>query len=103
MVIIYMKKFLHFDWLRAVQYFSKTVQKRVNTVQNKPSILIGQWSKKLTDGQSNLDGAIDGVIFPWLRDTRAFLLFYTFEIFSCILLISNHMIFLVQFGINKHL
>ena len=80
--------------------------------RNKPSILIGQWSKKLTDGQSNLlfsneayalDGAIDGVIFPWLRDTSAFLLFYHFEIFSCILLISNHMTFLVQFGINKHL
>ena len=59
--------------------------------------MIGQCSKKLTDGQSNLlfsnqthalDGAIDGVIFPWLRDTRAFLLFYHFEIFSCILLIA---------------
>ena len=30
-------------------------------------------------------------------------LFYHFEIFSCILLISNHMVFLMQFGINKHL
>ena len=76
------------------------------------SILIGQLSKKLTDGQSNLllsnqvhalDGAIEGVIFPWLRDTRAFLLLHHLEIFSCILLIRNHMIFLVQFGINKHL
>ena len=28
-----------------------------------------------------LDGAIDGVIFLWLRDTRAFLLFNHFEIF----------------------
>ena len=28
-----MKKFLHFDWLKAVQFFSKTVQKRVNSVQ----------------------------------------------------------------------
>ena len=28
-----MKKFLQFDWLRAVQFFSKTVQKRVNSVQ----------------------------------------------------------------------
>jgi len=41
-----------------------------------------------------LDGAIDGVIFPRLRDTRAFLLFNHFEIFLCILLISNHMYFL---------
>ena len=70
-----MKKFLHSDWLRAVQFFFKTVQKRVNSVQkvNKPSILIGQLSKKLKDGLSNLllsnqahalDGAIDGAIFP---------------------------------------
>ena len=27
----------------------------------------------------------------------------SFEIFVCILLTSNHMIFLVQFGINDHL
>ena len=32
-LIIYMKKFLHFDWLSAVQFFSKTVQKRGNSVQ----------------------------------------------------------------------
>ena len=32
-LIIYMKKFLHSDWLRAVQFFSKTVQKRGNSVQ----------------------------------------------------------------------
>ena len=32
-LIIYMKKFLHFDWLRAVQFFSKTVQKRGNSVE----------------------------------------------------------------------
>ena len=32
-LIIHMKKFLHFDWLRAVQFFSKTVKKRVNSVQ----------------------------------------------------------------------
>ena len=69
-------------------------------------------SKKLTDGQSNLllsnqahalDGTIDSVMFPRLHDTRAFLLLNHLEIFSCILLISNHMIFLVQFGINRHL
>ena len=33
LLIIYMKKFLHFDWWRAVQFFSKTVQKRGNSVQ----------------------------------------------------------------------
>ena len=41
--------------------------------------------------------------FPWLRDMRAFLLLDHLEIFSCMLLISNHMNFLVQFGTNKHL
>ena len=75
---------------------------------NEPSILIGRWSEKRTAGQSNLlfsnqAHALDGAIFPWLRDTRVFLLLNLLEIFSYILLISNHMIFLVQFGINKHL
>ena len=68
-----MKKFLHFDWLRAVQFFSATVQKRVNSVQkeetNQAFWLVND-QKKLTDGQSNLlfsnqahalDGAIDGI------------------------------------------
>ena len=33
-IIIYMKNFLHSDWLRAVQFFFlKTVQKRLNSVQ----------------------------------------------------------------------
>ena len=67
--------------------------------------------EELTDGQSNLlfsnqahalDGAILGTIFPCLRDTRAFLLLNHLEIFSYILLIGNQMIFLEQFGINKH-
>ena len=46
--------------------------------------------------------ALDGAIFPWMRDTRAFLLLNHLEIFACILSTSNQMIFLVQFGINKH-
>ena len=37
--------------------------------------------------------ALDGAIFPWLRDTRAFLLLNHLDIFSCMLLISNHVIF----------
>ena len=49
--------------------------------------------EKLTDGQSNLlfsnqahapDGAIHGAIFPWLPDTRAFLLLNHLEFFSSI-------------------
>ena len=34
-----MKKFLQFDSLRAVQFFSKTVQKRVNSVQKEETNL----------------------------------------------------------------
>ena len=104
-VIICMKKFLHSDWLRAVQFFLNSAEMSWFSakISNKPSILIGQGSKKLTDGQSNLllsnqahalDGAIDGAICPWFRVTLAFLLLNHLEIFSCILLISNHMIFL---------
>ena len=39
----------------------------------------------------------------WRNWTRAFLLLNHLAIFSYILLISNHMIFLLQFGIKKHL
>ena len=45
---------------------------------------------------------LDGAIFPSLRVTREFLLLNHLEIFACILLTSNQMIFVVQFGINKH-
>ena len=63
--------------------------------------------EKLTDGQSNLlfsnqAHALDGAIFPSLRDTRAFLLLNHLEIFACILLTGNQMTFLVKLGINKH-
>ena len=47
-----MKKLLDSDWLRTVQFFLNTVQKRGNWMQkkgNKASILIGQWTKKFTD------------------------------------------------------
>ena len=97
-----MKNFLHFDWLRAVHFFSKTAQKRVNSVQkegNKGSILIGQWSKKLTDGQSNLlfsnqvhalDGAIDGVIFKkFFPDCVIHVRFFCFTISKFFMYIIN--------------
>ena len=82
-----MKKFLHFDWLRAVQFFSKTVQKRVNSVQKEEtnqafwlvndqrnSQMANQIVKLFSNQAHALDGAIDGAIFPWLRNTRAFVL-----------------------------
>ena len=51
-----MKKLLDSDWLRTVQFFLNTVQKKVIECKkgNKASILIGQWTKKFTDSQSNL-------------------------------------------------
>ena len=102
-----MKKFLHADWLRACQLIPNSaeswnwVQKfEINLIDRKVA------KEKLTDGQSNLlfsnqahalDGTIHGAIFPWMRDTHAFLLLNHLEIFSYILLISNQMVFLVQF------
>ena len=65
LVLIYINKFLHSDWLRAVQFFFL-----VNSAKrgSKPSILIVQLSKKLIDNQSNLllsnqVLALDGTIF----------------------------------------
>ena len=47
-----------------------------------------------------LDGAIYGTIFAWSRGTRALLLLNYLDFFSSILLIRNHMIFRVQFGVG---
>ena len=84
-----MKKCLHYDWLRAVLFYffflNSAETERVNSVQkeetNQAFWLANDQLKKLTDGESNnlllsnqahaMDGAIDGAIFPWLRDTRA--------------------------------
>ena len=101
-IIIYMKKFLHADWLRACQLFPNSAKnwnflsaERRNWVQKLEIKLIDRKvaKEKLTDGQSNLlfsnqahalDGAINGAIFPWLRDTRAFLLLNHLQIISSI-------------------
>ena len=66
-IIIYMKKFLHFDSLRAVQFFSKTVQKRVNSVQKEETNL-AFW---LVNDQRNLQMANQIFCFqikctPWM-------------------------------------
>ena len=96
---------------------------------NKASILIGQWTKKFTDSQSNLlfsnqactlDGAIMAQFFldcmiikitwglaraqSWEESSESVKFKTSFtQTFSCILLIGNHTVFLVQFGINLHL
>ena len=51
-----MKKFIHSDWLRAVQFFLNSAEKGLFSAKrgNKPRILIGHRSKKLRDGQSNV-------------------------------------------------
>ena len=77
-----MEKFHHADWLRACQLIPNSAKQSQKVAK-----------EKLTDGQSNplfsnqphaLDGAIQGAIFPRLRDTRAFLLLNHLEIFSSI-------------------
>ena len=54
-LIIHMKKLFSSDWLRKMQFSGNSIQKRVDSVQrsNKPDILMGQSSKKLSDSQSN--------------------------------------------------
>ena len=72
---MYMKKFLHFDWLRSVQFFLKQRRKELIQCKKRKQTKHSDWSmiKKLPDGQSNLllsnqahalDGVIDGAIFP---------------------------------------
>jgi len=106
-------------WLvKSSAVFLETVQKRVNSGQNevtnqafwlvndhRNSQMAGWSYLSLSNQARAMDGAIYGVIFPWMRDTRAFLLLNYLEKFSSILVIrhSNHMIFLAPFGTNKHL
>ena len=67
-----MKKFLHFDWLRTVQFFSKAVQKRVNSVQKEETIQ-AFW---LVNYQRNLQMANQILCFeirrtPWMAQFMA--------------------------------
>jgi len=107
-VIIYMKKFLHADWLTACQLIPNSARtlnffecRKTKLVQKVEIKLIDRKvaKEKLTDGQSNLlfsnqvhalDCAIHGAIFPWLRDTRAFLLLGIVCVVSCIVSVANH-------------
>ena len=69
-----MKKLLDSDWLRTVQFFLNTVQKRGNWMQKKiikQAFWLVNWSKKFTDSQSNLlfsnqARALDGSILAQL-------------------------------------
>ena len=62
-----MNKFLHFDWLRAVQFFLKTVQKRVKSVQEEET----KQAFWLVNDQKNLQMANQIFCFqikrtPWI-------------------------------------
>ena len=72
-----MKKFLHCECLRALQFFLKQRTKRKQTKHSDWLVIkeTYRWPIKsfvFLNQPHALDGAIDGVIFPWLRDTRAF-------------------------------
>ena len=120
-----MKKLLDSEWLRTVQFFLNTVQKRGNWMQKKVIkqafwLVNEQRSSRIANQilLSNQARALDGAIFSWLRNhlrlsartklRREFRVRKVQNIlhanfFMFILLRSNHTVFLVQFGINLHL
>ena len=113
-VIIYMKNFLHSDWLRAVQFFLNSAEKSYSVqkeVTNQEFWLVNDQRNSQMVNQifcfqikcTHPEWRNWCHNFPRLHDTRVFLLLKHLKNFSSILLISNHMIFLLQFGINKHL
>ena len=81
-------------WLvKSSAVFFKQCRKELIQCKKRKQTKHSDWSmiRETPDGQSNLlfsnqmhalDGAIDGAIFPWLRDTRAFLLLNRLKIFS---------------------
>ena len=64
LLIIYMKKILHFDWLREMQFPGNTMQKRGNSVQkevtNQVFSLVDDHRKSQVANQMR---APDGAIF----------------------------------------
>ena len=134
--IIYMKKFLHADWLRASMSINPKQCKNLNFFYCRKTKLVQSWNwvqkleiklinrkiakEKLTDGKSNLLFSKSRARPGWHNSWRNFYLIAWYasvysaqpsgnffinqhgEIFSCILLTGNQMIFLVQFAINKH-
>ena len=126
-----MKKLLDSDWLRTVQFFLNTVQKRGNWMQKKV-IKQAFWldNEQRSSQMANQISCFQIKRAPWMAQLwRNFFLdcviikiwglaraqnweesseSVTFktsftQIFSCILLIGNHTVFLVQFGVNLHL
>ena len=115
-LIIHMKKLLDSDWLRAVQFKCNTSAKSVTPVQIthrnsgfwfaerhwescRPMISCKrQWpkfcTKTLKKFFSNAKKRASRNIFRH---------FFHANFFMFVLLISNHTVFLVQFGINLHL
>ena len=83
-----MKKLLDSDWLRPVQFFLNTVQKRGNWMQKKV-IKQAFWldNEQRSSQMANQISCFQIKRAPWMAQ----------------LLIANHTVFLVQFGINLHL
>ena len=114
-LIIYMKKFLHFDWLKSsALFFPKQCRKELIQCKKKKQTMYSDWSMiKETNRWPIKSFVFKSSARPgWRNWSRNFFLiaWYTcvssvlpFGNLLCILLISNHMIFLVQFGLNKHL
>ena len=105
MVIIHMKKLLDSDWLRAVQFKCNTSAKSVTPVQItkdnekfcRPMISCKAVTKILygNSEKSFLEFEENG--FKKHLPTIALREFFMF-----VLLLSNHTVFLVQFGINLY-
>ena len=99
-----MKKLLDSDWLRAVQFKCNTVQKSVHDWLKDNR----NFSKKLISRKMMtkiLCWNFEKSFLKWekmvSRKTFRHFLHANFSMF--ILLISNHTVFLVQFGVNLHL
>ena len=83
-IITYTKKLLNSDWLRAVQFRCNTSAKSVTPNDDE---ICAEILKKLFSNEKKMSSST----------------FSTKLSFKFILLISNHTVFLVQFGINLHL
>jgi len=99
-----MKKLLNSDWLRAVQFKCNTVQKSVHDWLKDNR----NFSKKIISRKMMtkiLCWNFEKSFLKWEKivSRKIFRHFLRANFSMFILLISNHMVFLVQFGVNLHL
>ena len=118
-LIIYMKKFLHFDWLKSsALFFPKQCRKELIQCKKKKQTMYSDWSmiketnrwpiKSFVFKSSARPRWRNFSLIAWyacvpsVQPSRNFFINQHGEIFSRILLTGNQMIFVVQFEINKH-